>query len=127
MGERCQCCRNLDSNTIGYSSQWTTGRVFQDNSVQISDVIKKSGGGCLICSFLLDVLDLFLPDWRSKQERLQLHVLAPNNRPFEVSVNEVPSEPNDLLRELINVQISNADSKFTWIALQQLYLTDILE
>ncbi|OCK76130.1 HET-domain-containing protein [Lepidopterella palustris CBS 459.81] len=112
MAKKCEACRNLDSNDVVYSSEWTTGRVFQDNYLHASDAIRKSREGCPICSLILNILDLFLPDWRLKQEKLRLDVLAPDNRPFEVRVNEVPEEPNALLRELVNVQfsIANKDS-----------------
>ena len=111
MAERCECCRNFDSHAPVYSSKWKTGRVFQDQySIHASNVIRKSGEGCSICSFLLDVLDLFLPNWRSKHDKLRLEVIAPDNRPFEVCVNEVPENPDALLRELVNIQFSNASS-----------------
>src|SRR2546423_11351996 len=111
MAERCECCRNFDSNAPVYSSKWKTGRVFQDQySIHASNVIRKSGESCSICSFLLNILDLFLPDWRSKQDKLHLEVISPDNRPFEVCVNEVPENPDALLRVLVNIQFSKSSS-----------------
>jgi hypothetical protein len=119
MAGQCDCCKNFDSNAPVYSSQWKTGRVFQDQySIHVSNVMRKSSAGCLICSFLLSILDAFIPDWQSKQDKLDLSILAPDSRPFEVCVSEVPEERDESLRELVNVQLSNASSISTQVALK---------
>jgi hypothetical protein len=74
--------------------------------MKVDDIIDNGRRGCPFCSLFLDVLNLFVPNWQLRRDKLSLHVIAPNRRPFEVMVNEA-DKPDEAMRGIISISLSN--------------------
>lgn len=66
------------------------------------------------------VIDEFVPNWRSKEDKLSFHAIAPDRRPIEVTIMEAPLPDVELL-ELAKVHLSAPEGKINSIRLGRLY------
>jgi hypothetical protein len=105
MFEQCETCKNLDPNNNVYGEAWMSGPVFEHHYIKLPDIIDHDQRGCSYCSLLANLVNDFVPNWKSKTERVSLHVTAPVRRPIQVRINEAP-EPDVDLNELSAVVLS---------------------
>lgn len=121
MAGKCEGCKNLDSNDATNGKMWATGPVFEDSYLPAVNIIENERRGCHYCSLLIQVTDEFVPNWRSRKDKISLHVIAPDRRPIEVRIMEAPL-PNTELLELANVHLSAPEGKVNLIKLQWLFV-----
>src|SRR5947199_1934138 len=105
MFRQCETCKNLDPNDNVYGEVWMSGPVFEDYYIKLHDIIDNGQRGCNYCSLLTNLVNDFVPNWKSKTDRVSLHVTAPVRRPIEVRINEA-LEPDVELNELSTVFLS---------------------
>ena len=105
MQDKCKTCKNLDPYDAIHGARWISGPVFQHTYVELNHIIKNGPRGCLYCSLLTNLVNNFVPDWKSKVDKLSLHVTAPIGRPLELRINECIA-PDEELNEISNVFVS---------------------
>jgi hypothetical protein len=117
MAGTCEGCKNLDSNDGMHGKMWTTGPVFENNYLPVTNIIENERLGCHYCSLLIQIIDEFVPDWRPKKNKISLHVTAPDRRPIQVRIQEAPLPDAEFL-ELANVHLSAPEGKINPTRLQ---------
>ena len=105
MFRQCETCKNLDPNDNVYGKVWMSGPSLRiiTSEPTISSTMPNAAAIIALC--LPNLVNDFVPNWKSKTDRVSLHVTAPVRRPIEVRINEA-LEPDVELNELSTVFLS---------------------